>query len=156
VLKSYIGEKQAGSNRSAQYHCSYDPRDLSYIYFYDAEAKVYHKIPCANGSRPPISLWEYRAVSKRIRSHPDHVINEDAIYKGHEEMECIRQEAIAKTNQFKSRRAAVKRQLRTAERRLGWAGVHQQESTVATLEIETEVAETEDMIFEPFDDIDLR
>ena len=62
--------------------CVIDPRDLSYIYFYDPERKKYIDIPYRDLTRPAISKWELEAALRKLKEDPDRQPNEDLIFEG--------------------------------------------------------------------------
>lgn len=45
-----------------------DPRDISYIWFFDPLIKAYYKIPCADQAMPAVSIWEYQQAKSSLKS----------------------------------------------------------------------------------------
>lgn len=101
-----------------------DPRDISSVYFLDPNAGTYSRIPYFNSTRPAISLWELRAVTKRIKEDPLITVDEEMIFKGIRKMREVEEAAVEKTRLAKQHRASEKRKRRMAERRNGWKDVH--------------------------------
>lgn len=68
-----------------------DPRDISYIWFYEPELRQYFKIPTALQEIPSISLWEYHKVQKYLNDKNQkpscQKVVYDAIYELREQTE---------------------------------------------------------------------
>ena len=79
-----------------------DPRDLSRIYVSIPDGTGYVEAPCRNLTRPSITLFEHRAILRRLRSQTTAKIDEDMIFRGHESMKYI--EKTSKTKTLKTRR----------------------------------------------------
>lgn len=75
-----------------------DPRDISIIYFYDPELKVYFPIPYRDTSRPPMSIWEHRQAIK-ILEQQKAPINEDGIFSAYEELRQLEEASAQLTKQ---------------------------------------------------------
>lgn len=88
-----------------------DPRDISYIWFYEPDLKQYFKIPTAKKEIPSISIWEYEAVQKSMRElTTKDLSNQDHIYQAIlESKEMIK---IASSKTKKARRQYEKSQSR--------------------------------------------
>lgn len=124
ALRPWINAKDE-NGKGQTFIFARDPRDISVIYFLDPSSHSYVPIPYLNNTRPAISLWELRAVTKQLDEDPLRDVNEDMIFKGIKKMREIEQEAIEKTRLARQQRATEKRKRRMAERRAGWNGVHQ-------------------------------
>jgi putative transposase len=153
VLRKWIDAKEPGDKTKAKkFIFVRDPRDISVIYFLDPDTKTYAPVTYSNNTRPAISLWELRAVTKKIKEDPLNVVDE-----GVAKMRAIEKEAIEKTRLAKNQRAKEKRKLRLSERRKDWGDVHQDAAKPnkdACQElVETKPTETVDI--EPFADIEL-
>lgn len=90
-----------------------DPRDISVVYFLDPHAKNYVAIPYRDISRPIISLWELRAVVKRLEESEGLQPNEDLIFDGIKRMREIEALSIQKTRDAKVAR-------RNKQRKVAW------------------------------------
>lgn len=67
VLRRWIGSEDPDNpKRKRKFTCKRDPRDVSVIWFYDPETKMYCRLPTAKLEIPPISIWEYNQVQKYI------------------------------------------------------------------------------------------
>jgi putative transposase len=58
----------------------YDPRNLSRIFYRDADGH-YWPIPYRNLGAPPISLWEQREAIKRLRAEGRRLVDEHLIFE---------------------------------------------------------------------------
>jgi putative transposase len=74
-----------------------DPRDISVVHFLDPDTNTYDPIPYADNRRPPISLWELRAVTQQLKDDPLNAVNEEMIFKGVAKMREIEKQAVEKT-----------------------------------------------------------
>lgn len=104
--------------------CVTDPRDLSYIYFYDPERKQYIDIPYRDLTRPAISKWELEAALRKLKEDPDRQPNEDLIFEGIALRRKTEADAAEATSTARRRRKAGRSTTgsrRTSERRKGWA-----------------------------------
>ncbi len=110
ILSARIHEKDPKNPRRARkFIFRIDPRDVSVIYFWDPDLKEYHAIPTAHRGRPPVSLWEVRAIVKRLNAEGRSKVDENLIYEGIDEMREIERNAAAKT------KAARRNEQRRAE-----------------------------------------
>lgn len=118
ILRKWIDKRDPDNPKEARkYIFARDPRDISKIYFLDPDTNQYHAIPYHDNRHPPITLWELRAVTERIKQDPYAEINEEAIFKGIKMMRELEREAIEKTRLAKQQRATEKKKRRQAERR---------------------------------------
>jgi putative transposase len=110
VLRKWIHAIEPGSGKSKlkkKFIFKRDPRDISHVYFYDPEAKQYYEIPYRDTSKPPITIWEFRAVLNLLKDqnqNPD----EQKIFEAYEEMKRIEEKAITKTKNVKRNKKEIK------------------------------------------------
>ncbi|MDO9071638.1 MAG: DDE-type integrase/transposase/recombinase [Rubrivivax sp.] len=110
--------------RLRKFICVTDPRDLSFIYFYDPELKKYIDVPYRDQTRPAISRWELEAATRKLKEDPDRQPNEDLVFQGIELLRKTEADAAAATTTARRRRKAVRTTTgsrRASERRKGWA-----------------------------------
>lgn len=93
-------------NDGARYIVRFDPRDLSRIWLL-SESGVYYDLSYKSRHRPPISLWEHRAVLSELRTEGRRHIDEASIFDRVERMRTIVDEAAAATKT--ARRQAERR-----------------------------------------------
>lgn len=83
-----------------------DPRDISNIWFFDPNIKRYYLIPYRNTRLPKVSIWEYRAAKKHLKSIQNRQYNEDEVF---EALEKLRQLAYESKNKTKTHRKTIDR-----------------------------------------------
>lgn len=67
VLRNWIHARDPNNSKlKRKFIFSRDPRDISVVYFFDPELKIYYPIPYRNISHPPISLWELNSIIKDL------------------------------------------------------------------------------------------
>jgi len=106
VLRRHIGEIDPETGKKKKFVFRRDPRDISYVWFYDEETGTHYKIPAADQSFPPISAWELANAKRLLRERNEKVVDERAILAAHEELHEKAMEARKKT---KRARRAVER-----------------------------------------------
>lgn len=84
-----------------------DPRDISRLYFYDPDLKLYYAIPYRDTSHPAISVWELREVERRLKKEGHESVNEQLIFDAYERMRRQEEEAVRETK--KARRTRQRR-----------------------------------------------
>jgi putative transposase len=89
VLTSWIGEKEKLIVR-------YDPRDLSRVYL-RAPNGEYLDLSYRDVRRPPISLWEHRLATRKLREEGRAHVDENAIFQAVDAMRRIAEEAVQTT-----------------------------------------------------------
>ncbi len=88
------------------YKIRLDPRDISRVWLFDPEIDEYLEVPYRDATRPSMSQWELRAVTRHLREKR-HPLDEGSIFDGLEELRAIERAAIDKTK--KARRNAARR-----------------------------------------------
>lgn len=109
VLNKYINETEKNSNRKRKFIFKRDPRNISRIYFFDPELKEYFRIPYRDTSQPPMSIWEYRKVRRRIEAQGIEDVDEELIFRTLKEMRAIEERAVRETKS--KRREGQRRRL---------------------------------------------
>ena len=90
-----------------------DPRDITRIYFWDPEDRVYKRIRTRNVTRPSMSLWEFTAIRKFLEQQGIKNIDEDLIFKSRAARRKLLSEAAALTR--KKRLARERERIKKAE-----------------------------------------
>lgn len=68
VLDKWIGAPEPGNKRKArEFIFRYDPRDISYLFFWDPQLREYFRIPYRNTAYPRISTWELKAIKSFLK-----------------------------------------------------------------------------------------
>jgi putative transposase len=115
VLRRWVGATDPKApTKKRKFIFRRDPRDISYIYFFDPDAKTYFKIPYRNMSHPAISLWEMRAVRKFLKQQGRDSVDEESLFRAFEAMRAIEQKAVSTTGKVR-RSDAMKRAIRRKE-----------------------------------------
>lgn len=155
ILRRWVEATEPNSpDKARKFLFARDPRDISVVYFLDPDTTTYSPIPYFNSTRPAISLWELRAVLKRLKEDPNNQVDEEMIFTGIRKMREIEAEAIEKTRLAKQQRATEKRKRRMAERRNGWSGIHPSSSATPAAIPQMPSLDDDDDI-QPFNDIQL-
>ena len=116
VLDKWIGAPEPGNKRKArEFIFRYDPRDISYLFFWDPHLREYFRIPYRNTAYPRISTWELKAIKSFLKDRGIKLENEEQIFRARNEMIRIEEQSRSDTH---NRRGA--RQPTTAPRKSGW------------------------------------
>ena len=94
--------KHPNATRYFQFH--YDPRDMSYIYFWEPKLKHYEKIPYRDMSRAPVTLWEWRAARRFLtdKGSPMRQQSEAMVFEAVKTMRRIEEAAAARKGKQKA------------------------------------------------------
>lgn len=114
VLNKHINEQDENSTKKRKFIFKRDPRNISRIYFFDPDLNEYFKIPYRDTSQPPMSIWEYRKVRRRLEALGKEDIDEQLIFQTFKEMRAI-EEREARMTKSKRRDAQRRRQHRQIE-----------------------------------------
>ncbi|MBS0657263.1 MAG: DDE-type integrase/transposase/recombinase [Verrucomicrobia bacterium] len=74
-----------------------DPRDISRVWFFDPQLMQHFELTYRDISRPVMSLWELREITRKLRAEGAKMINEEMIYAARERMRALTHKAIATT-----------------------------------------------------------
>ncbi len=80
ILRPWINAEEpgkGGEKRSLTFRR--DPRDISSIWFFDPDLRQYFKIPFADLSLPPMSIWEYQLARDALKKEGKDSVNERQI-----------------------------------------------------------------------------
>lgn len=107
VLRRYMHSREGETgDKKRQFIFKLDPRNISYIYFFDPDTSQYHKIPYANNAAPPMSLWEYNEVRKRRKASGGKV-DEKTIFEGYDQMKQTEMKAVENTQKLNKTRNRI-------------------------------------------------
>ncbi|NMJ87773.1 MAG: transposase, partial [Thaumarchaeota archaeon] len=96
VLSKYILPSSYPDKKKIKLTFKRDPRDISIIYFLDPHLNEYFEIPYRDVSKPPMSIWEHRAILKEL-NNKNISVDESSIFKAYQEMESLELDAIKRT-----------------------------------------------------------
>lgn len=65
-LRPWIGMVDDETDRGRKHLFRRDPRDVSKIWFFDPDLKMYFKVPLADASMPSFSVWEHRRAKEAV------------------------------------------------------------------------------------------
>ncbi|MFC5429478.1 Mu transposase C-terminal domain-containing protein [Paraburkholderia denitrificans] len=107
ALRPWINavDKETGVKREFTFRR--DPRDISSLWFFDAEIRQYFKIPFADQALPAMSVWEYREVREKLKQEGRAGINHHQILRAVTELRAKVDEAQEKTK--RARKQAQRR-----------------------------------------------
>ena len=111
VLRPWINAKDRHGRRR-QFVVRRDPRDLSVVHFFDPELQQYFAIPYRDSSHPPVSVWEWREVRRRLKEQGRNSTDENVIFRAYEQMRTLEEAAVKKTKAM--RRNGERRHARQA------------------------------------------
>ena len=112
VLRPLINQKNEETNKKKIFIFKRDPRDISYVWFYDDIAQTYYQIPLANQAIPNMNLWQYQEAKKLLKEKHSGSISDNQLIAAREEL--MHQANTAKKKTKKVRRAIQKEKLYTA------------------------------------------
>lgn len=113
VLKKWVHRRDRSTGKAKlalKHEFRWDPRDMSQIYFYDDELDQYFRIPYRNLAYPSISIWELRAIKKKLKERGEKNIDEVTIFKAMEEMNRIEEGAISEKAKVKRARTRARKE----------------------------------------------
>jgi putative transposase len=115
-LKRWIHSTDPEDRKSKlKFVCRYDPRDLSKIFFYEPDNEQYIEVPYSDITKPPISIWELRAVKKKIKEDGHSTVNEELIFTGLRRMNEIVEREHKKTKSARIQKAKQTRWIKAKE-----------------------------------------
>ena len=79
ALRPWINAKDKDTGKARTFVFRRDPRDISYIWFFDQLLKQYFKVPASNQAFPAASIFEFKAAKKRAVDEGHAAINEPLI-----------------------------------------------------------------------------
>lgn len=108
ALRPWINAKDPdNSKKKRQLVFRRDPRDISYLWFFDPDLKQYFKIPFANLSLPPMSVWELRQAKEKLKAEGKTSYNEHLVLEAITDLRNQVDDAKHRTK--KARRQAQRR-----------------------------------------------
>lgn len=110
LLKRYVNAIDKKTKKKRKFLVRRDPRDISFVYFWEPEEQRYIKIPYHNPENPAISLFEYRWALKELKARgKTGPITEQEIFRTYRELKEIEADAVRKTK--KARRQSERKKL---------------------------------------------
>lgn len=110
ILRRYVGARHPDHpTRARTFTVSYDPRDVSAVYFLDPDLNRYYEVRCRQPNFPSMSLWELRATKAFARKQNIKLPDERAIMNT---FRLMRRLVQGEQEQTKSVRAEAEKQRR--------------------------------------------
>lgn len=87
IIRNKIHEIDENTKKKKQFIFKRDPRDISYVWYYDEISREYFKIPLADQSIPSMTLWELQRIKDIVRKKGSKGINNIQILEAYEELQ---------------------------------------------------------------------
>ena len=97
VLRKYISVKDNNGRKRKIFTIRFDPRDISTIYFYDAELKMYFPIPYRNMGNPCVSIWDIREAKRYLKKEGLKDYDETRLFQAIKKLNRLEVESFEKT-----------------------------------------------------------
>jgi putative transposase len=123
VLRRWVGSRDPLSpDKARKFIVKYDPHDLTEVYFLDPDLGQYFVIPSVD-EMEHVTLWESKAVYKKVRKENLGQVNHDLISEGLDEMREVVEASAKSTRQARrqnqrgidSKRLSLPKQRKDAE-----------------------------------------
>ncbi len=108
ILRTQINLIDEVTNKKKVYIFKRDPRDISYIWYYDEISMQYYRINLADQSIPSMSLWEFESVKKLLKQKAISVVNNHLIIEAHEELHSQIHNSVKKTKKARREQQKIK------------------------------------------------
>lgn len=113
VVRRHVGARHPEHpTRAREFQVSYDPRDVSVVYFLDPDLDRYYEVRCRQPNFPSMSVWELRATKRFARERHIKLEDERAIMNT---FRLMRRLVQGEQEQTKSVRAEAERQYQRAK-----------------------------------------
>ena len=137
ILRNYVHDYDNNKKENKLHVFKRDPRDISIVYFFEPKQNEYFNIPYRNTSFPPISIWEYRDLLKKLKSNKIN-ITEDNIFNAYRELNDLEEKVVRETKR---------------KQKLDYVDIFRSEPLkTAHKTIESEIINTETIL--PFEDLE--
>jgi len=103
VLRKYIGTQNISGKQRKTFVVKYDPRDISKIYFYEPELKIYFPIPYRNMGNPCVSIWDIREAKRYLKKEGLKDYDENRLFQALKKLKQIETESFEKTKSARRR-----------------------------------------------------
>lgn len=104
AIRPWINAENKDTGKKHELTFRRDPRDISYIWFFDPEIRQYFKVPFANQALPSMSIWEYKRARERMKQIGDTKADENRVLSAITELRALVESSKEKTK--KARRLA--------------------------------------------------
>ncbi|MHB1646577.1 MAG: transposase [bacterium] len=97
VLRKYIRIEDTKSKKRKTFILRFDPRDISKIYFYEPDLKIYFPIPYRNMGNPCVSIWEIREARNYLKKEGLKNYDESKVFQALKKLKQIEVNSFEKT-----------------------------------------------------------
>ncbi len=97
VLRKYIRIEDNNGKKRKTFVVRFDPRDISKIYFYEPELKMYFPIPYRNMGNPCVSIWDIREAKRYLKKEGLKDYDENRLFQALKKLKQIETESFEKT-----------------------------------------------------------
>jgi len=116
VLRAWINAVDSDTQKKQTFIFRRDPRDISYVWFYEPNLQAYYRLPLANQSIPAITLWEFKAAKERIKEKGINAVSDHELVSALEELHNHAKESIKKSK--KARRTIQKSKVHKSSKKI--------------------------------------
>ena len=97
VLRKYIRIEDNNGKKRKTFTVRFDPRDISKIYFYEPELKMYFPVPYRNMGNPCVSIWDIREAKRYLKKEGLKDYDENRLFQALKKLKQIETESFEKT-----------------------------------------------------------
>lgn len=94
VLRPWINAVDSTTSNKKKFIIRQDPRDISYVWFYEPSLKTYYKIPLSNQSIPSMNYSEYKRVREHLKQKGLASFNENILIEAYEELKKLSDQSV--------------------------------------------------------------
>jgi hypothetical protein len=106
VLRKYISIKDNNGRKRKIFTIRFDPRDISTIYFYDPELKMYFPIPYRNMGNPCVSIWDIREARRYLKKEGLKDYDETRLFQALKKLNKLEAESFEKSKSARRKLAS--------------------------------------------------
>ena len=145
ALRPWINASDLNNNKKKQeFIFRRDPRDISFIWFFDPRIKQYFKIHFADLTLPSISIWEYQKARDILKAEGVKSVNQTNLLRAITEMRAIVEESKGRT---KSVRKQSQKRIEHEKKITPVAPLALKEESVSPVLVDTELLTGDIVIF---------
>ena len=97
ILNPWIGDIDPTTKQGRLHLFRRDPRNLAEVHFFDPESKTYHRVPLADLTVTPFSVWEHKAAKAAAKKQGFDPTDETTVLRSIRERRELVEQAKART-----------------------------------------------------------
>lgn len=144
VLRPWINAVDEETQEKQKFILRQDPRDISYVWFYDPSLQIYYKVPLANQAIPSMSQWEYKQIRDHLKQQGLNGFNEANLLDALDELNQLADKSV-KASKKARRKKQNKKNNELAQQ------LHQPTQAITTITTKDETDSLWDEEIKPFD-----